>query len=118
MSSIETKNAVIEHASICVEDHGLLTAWLQLDYGGTGQAFGGWSLYLPSSFKHYNVNSVAGHFIFRMMEIAGVNDWKDLEGKTIRVRASYDKVHAIGHIIKDIWFCPEDEFKKLNGKGE
>ena len=35
------KNAVIKTASITSDDHGLLSAWLILDYGDSGQSFGG-----------------------------------------------------------------------------
>ena len=84
----EIKNAVIVSASITTEDHGLLTAWLTLDYGGSCQGFGGVALYLPKSFNHHTLNSPAGHFIFRCMEIAGVCKWDDIIGKTIRVKSS------------------------------
>lgn len=50
--SIETKNAVIESARISSDDYGLLSAWLVLDYGGSGQGFGGYALYLPKSSSH------------------------------------------------------------------
>jgi len=113
MSEIEIKNAIIESAEITDSDRGFLDCWLQLDYGGTGQGFGGYALYLPKSFKHHKLESVAGHFIWRVMEIAGVSKWKDLKGKTIRVKAEHNKVHAIGHIVKDDWFCPSDDFKDI-----
>lgn len=110
--TIETKNAIIESATISSDDHGLLSAWLHLTYGGTGQGFGGYCLYLPKSFKHHMLLSHAGHFIWRCMEIADVTEWSKLKGKTIRVRCDHSHVEAIGHIVKDDWFNPSEDFKE------
>lgn len=112
--TVEIKNAVITGAVLDIGDRGLLQGWLHLDYGGSGQGFGGYALYLPKSYKHHNIQSVAGHFIFRCMEIAGVEKWDQLKGKTIRVRASRTGVEEIGHIVKDDWFSPSEDFKELN----
>lgn len=110
----EIKNAIIESAVIDTGDRGLLTAWLFLDYGGSGQGFGGYALYLPKDYKHFtNTGDFAGHFLFRCMQIAGVEKWSDLKGKTVRVKCEHSKVHAIGHIVKDDWFNPSEDFEQM-----
>lgn len=110
MSDIEIKNAVIEKTTIDIGDRGFLQVWLHLDYGGSGQGFGGYVLYLPKSFGHHKLESVAGHYIFRCMEIAGVSEWSQMAGKTIRVRGDRGGIEAIGHIVKDDWFSPKADF--------
>jgi hypothetical protein len=113
--SIETRNAVIVSATITNDDHGLLSAWVHLDYGGSGQGFGGYALYLPTSFTHGGMTqpNFAGHFIWRVMEIAGVADWSKLAGKTVRAKCEHSKVHAIGHIVKEDWFNPTGDFELM-----
>lgn len=107
---MEIKNAIISSVSLTTGDRGLLSAWVHLDYGGSGQGFGGYVLYLPKSFKHHNILSHAGHWIFRCMEIAGVEEWDKMKGKTVRVKADNGKVYAIGHIVNDDWFEPSEDF--------
>lgn len=112
MNDPEIRNAVIEKATISKGDRGFLDCWLHLDYGGSGQGFGGYALYLPKSWDHHKMESVAGHHIFRILEIAGVDDWDALKGKTIRVKGTHGGIKAIGHIIKEDWFCPSEDYKK------
>ncbi len=107
------QNAIIESVSIDDADRGMLTAWLTLKYDFGGQGFGGHALYLPKSFKHHQLLSAAGHFIWRCMEIGGVTAWAKLPGKAIRVRIDNGLAVAIGHIINDDWFCPRDDFKEI-----
>ena len=111
-------NALIDGTTLSNDDHGLLSAFIYLDYGdGSHQGFGGYSLYLPKSFKHHQLQSIAGHFIFRTLEVAGVTKWENLKGRTIRVRKSGfgfgTTIEAIGHIINDDWFCPSEDFKDI-----
>lgn len=107
-----TVNAVIESATITADDHGLLSSWVFLDYGGSGQGFGGYALYLPKGFNHHGVLSHAGHWIWRVMEVAGVTEWGKLKGRPIRVEKvdEWGDIIAIGHIVKDDWFDPKQDF--------
>ena len=114
---IEEHNAIIESVSISNDDHGCLTVWLYLDYGNSGQGFGGYALHLHPDNKHHDIKSVAGHFIWRCLDIAGVSKWENMKGKTIRVRCEHSKVHAIGHIVKDDWFCPAEDFASQSSGG-
>lgn len=114
---LEIKNAVIESADINTE-HGMLDCWLHLDFGGSCQGFGGYALYLPKSYKHHQVMSVAGHHIYRIMEIAGVEKWSQLKGKTIRVAGTWSKIERIGHIVKDDWYSPAADFASVKGGEE
>ena len=106
----EIKNAVITSAEIRNDDHGCLTMWVTLDYGHSGQGFGGYVLYVPPSSPHHDMKSYAGHFIDRCLRVAGVCKVSDMKGKTVRVDASMGKVDGIGHIINDDWFYPSKDF--------
>lgn len=113
-NSYTIKNAVITSAVIDIADRGCLQVWLGLDYGDSGaQGFGGYALYLPNGWKHHDQRSGnAGHFLYRCMEIAGVGQWDKMVGRTIRVQASHSEVYAIGHIVKNDWFVPREDFKE------
>src|SRR5689334_16530227 len=102
---MEIVNAIIVSPQIQIEDHGILTAWLNLDYGGTRQSFGGYGLYVP------NHPDNAGKFIWRCLKVIGVRDWKELSNKTIRVKRENNQILAIGHIIEDRWFIPSEELR-------
>lgn len=93
------KNAVILSAEIFIEDHGnKLSAYVNLNYGGSGQGFGGYAL----------DNSFAAVFIRKVMEVVGVRKWEDLQGKSVRVIGDDYRIVSIGNIIKDVWFTPGD----------
>ncbi len=117
MTDHEIRNAIITSAVLDIGDRGILQAWVHLDYGGTGQGFGGYALYLPKSYSYHQLQSVAGHFIFRVMEVAGADQWSKLTGKTVRALCNHSGVKSLGHIVKDDWFCPSEDFATDYDKG-
>lgn len=92
MSHREIRNAVIKRTELGYEDHGILTAWLHLYYGSSGQGFGGFWL---------NVKFIDG-----VLKTVGVQRWEDLAGKHLRADCDHGKVYRIGHIVEDKWFDP------------
>jgi hypothetical protein len=113
---MEIQNAIIKSVSLSMEDHGVLSAWLQLEYDGSGQGFGGYTLHIPEGFAKGKKDSpYAGHFITRCIQIGGVGKWEDLPWKTIRVKKDkpFGKILAIGHIVKDDWFSPKEDFSDV-----
>jgi hypothetical protein len=112
------KNAIIESARMTTDDHGCLCVWLMLDYGGTGQGFGGYKIGTDQSAEknmEYKKGNIAAAFIVGCMRAADATDWSRMIGKSIRVRMESDgwnaKIEAIGHITKDDrWFCPKEVF--------
>jgi hypothetical protein len=124
MTEPTIRNAIIKSATITNGDHGVLTAWLNLDFGSSGQGFGGYVLHQPhenggradeSTRNRARASSpnIGGLFIWRVLEIVGVSDWSQLPGKTIRAVQTFSKVEAIGHIINDTWFNPGQEIEAL-----
>jgi len=109
----ELKNAVIKSASIFIGDHGMLTAYIHLDFGGSSQGFGGYVLE-GGSRGFARSKNYCGHFIRRALDVVGVENWEDLKGKSVRVLSTHHKVRAIGNIIADEWFCPDVDFKGAN----
>lgn len=103
------ENAIISGTSLSI-DRGCLTCYIHLQHEGAGQSFGGHVLYLPESYKSHSKLSFAGHFIYKVMQIADVTEYENLKGKCIRVMRDDTDIHSIGHIIKDIWFTPKEDF--------
>jgi hypothetical protein len=121
MADIIVGNAIIESARF--DNERGLSAWLMLDYHGSGQGFGGFMLYTPPDWgrpgelpKAPQLN-YCGHWVYRCLQIADVDDWGKLPGRTIRVRrGEWGPISAIGHIVKDDWFDPKVEFEKMKAE--
>lgn len=111
MSNREGTNAIIEKAELTTKD-GHLDCWLTLKLQSGGhQGFGGYALYLPKSYRHHSKSTPAGHYLYRIMEVAGVVNFDAMKGKCIRVVHKDGLIHSVGHIVNDDWFTPSEDLK-------
>lgn len=72
--SITRTIAKIERTHLGSEDHGILTGYLFVTYGGGSQGVGG-----------YAIEDVAGAYIAQTLSACGVDSWEKLKGRTIYV---------------------------------
>ena len=110
----EKRNAVIESTTLGpAAGNGIFSLYLTLNYGGSGQGFGGYALDKHNG-QHSERSARYGtaygmEFIRRVLETVGVEKWEDLKGKYVRVDMEFSKVHGIGHVIEEKWFYPEND---------
>lgn len=62
----------IRHTHLGPEDHGIPTCWVELDFGGSGQGFGGYDL------RHYGYPLIGA-----ILSACGVSRWEDLNGRIV-----------------------------------
>lgn len=79
--------ARIEDTFLGYEDHGIFTAWLSLDFGGSVQGAGTYILDSPEdadSGKYTRVGTAYGHdWIIQILRVVGVDRWEALQGKRV-----------------------------------
>lgn len=101
-------NAKITSTMLGVEDHGIMTFFIHLEWEGHGIGYGGYALDEPV--KPYRKGSGHGYQAIRhLLETLEVDKWEGL--KNLFCRIDFDngpgcsgKVIRIGHIIKEKWF--------------
>lgn len=90
MSATE-RIAKIESTFLGRQDHGIMTATLQVSYGGTGQGVGGFALDAPPTegareAGRRRVGTAYGmEWVVRCMDACGVDSWEKIKGRTIMV---------------------------------
>lgn len=78
------------------EDHGILTAYVPLDYGGSFQSLGGFCLsWSPPPNHEERYHSKSMEWCARLMKAFGVREWSEIEGCTVFVRADYEHVYGV-----------------------
>ncbi len=106
-NTTEIVNARIESTMLGIEDHGIMTFTIMLDYGGSAQGYGGYAM---DSYDKVNKKRIGSAFgiesIRAVLEAVGVTRWEDLKGKYVRVEREggwSGKIFAIGHLIESKW---------------
>ena len=110
--SIEIKNAKINSTSLGYEDHGIFTFYLNLEYDGSGQSAGGYALDKYIKEKDTRIGTALGmQLIIEILKVLDVDTWENIRGKYIRVKSDWNKVYAIGNLLKDKWLDFDQFFK-------
>ncbi len=112
----ETFNARIASTIIGPEDHNIFTVWLFLDYDAGSQGFGGycfdeWDKELK---RRVERTGLFCEYVKAVLRVTGVSQWEKLSGTVVRIRRDNHKLVAIGNIIKDDWFYPDQLFGVKN----
>lgn len=96
VKDLEWKIAKAGKPKLGWEDHGILTAWVPLEYGGSGQSLGmygfSWS---PGPDHIEKYRSKAMEWCARLMQAFGVDEWSKIEGRTVMVQADWGKVYGV-----------------------
>jgi hypothetical protein len=113
-------NAIITATTLGVEEHGIMTSFLYVDYGGVSQGFGGYTLDAPPGYAGVastrQAHRAFGCWVKRVLDITGAEKWEDVKGRVIRVQIKNHLSVAIGHFLRDDWFYPEEELALTESK--
>ena len=110
----EEKNATIKSTFLGIEDHGFFTFYLTLDYGGSGQGAGGYVLDVSVDSKNQPTDArlvKSLRIIERILKIVGVEEWEQLPGRYIKVKADHNRVYAIQNILGGEWLDFDEYFE-------
>jgi hypothetical protein len=88
------KIAKIERTFLGIEDHGIFTAELTVNYGGSGQTIGGYRLDYPNSQSPGTAFGI--EFVKGVMGACGVDSWEKVKGSTILVLKKEERGHVLG----------------------
>jgi len=95
MSARVEKIAKVTRAYLGIEDHGLLTATLTLDYGDSAQGTPAYALDAWDESLNRRVGTASGlDFITGLMGACGVVEWSQVEGRTVFAIFESDAFHA------------------------
>ena len=109
---MEILNAQIINTNLSMADHGCLTFDLCLNISdGSACSFGGYCIghgYLGAETFTGSEKGTAS--LMKVMDVIGVDHWEYLKYKYCRVKVDGNRVVAIGNLMEDNWFNPEEFF--------
>jgi len=104
MSVANVRNARIVRATLGYESRGMLTSVIELDFGGSGQAYGNIALDDYDVGLEERVPSLAcGSWVAAVLRITAQSEWASVPGLHVRVRTRNHRIDGIGHIMEDRW---------------
>lgn len=112
----EISNAQIEKVSLTMRDHGCLTYYIDLRIGkGSFCSYGGYCIghgYLGAD--HFDGMGAGLEAMMRIMDVVGVENWEELNGKYCRVEHDGwgSTIKRIGNLLEDKWFDQEEFFSR------
>ena len=110
LNDLQINNAQIAATQLGYDDHGIVTAFLQLRWPGMGGGFGGYVLH--SDHPHSGLTAFGMQYLRSVLDTVGVRTWEDLAGKHVRIvqepGSGLSRILGIGNIMEDRWFFPHE----------
>lgn len=100
------QNCVVGDVRLDMEDHGILDLSIPLDGDGWGTCLGGYALDGPSgqTFEHDREPCIVLSYVIQnLMHVIG--SITKCNGTIVRSLHNENRTLAIGHALKDKWFC-------------
>ena len=113
------ENGLIKSTMLGMEDHGIFTYMLHIEFAGSGCGYGGYALDEWNQQAKRRVGWVQGiQVLADLMAAVGVRKWEDLPGTYVRCEHEGwgGKILKVGHVIEDKWFCMNDYTEKEGGE--
>lgn len=95
--SDERELGKVENVDLTLEDHGILTLQIGIDFGGTFQSFGGYCLDTYNKKEERREGHACGtDYILRVLQTFDVNKLEDIKGKPVYALRDERGVKIVG----------------------
>jgi|SRR5579863_429468 len=101
------RNAIIKSTMLGIEDHGIMTFFVFVEWPGAGCGLGGYAL--DRQLRHCAIphgSAIGYQAIRQILETVGVLTWEKLPGTHVRIvdEGLGHGLTRIGHFMDDRWF--------------